>query len=148
MTPSSTRKVFAKFSPSGCLLILMVQPDRSRPLNSECHSPGSAGFASAAGFTGCERTGAAASANTANRAIFMRGSLTFFNSGSTLLPAKNKNVPGGSMLRLRSVLFVVACFAVGHASAQSSVPPVTADIPPPAQMLVYDTALAPGWQNW
>lgn len=52
------------------------------------------------------------------------------------------------MLRLRFVLFVVGCFAAGHASAQSSPPTVTADVPPPAQMLVYDTALAAGWQNW
>src|SRR6187401_1413575 len=44
MTPSSTRK----FSPSGCLLILTVQPDRSRPLKSECHSPSSAARAPAA----------------------------------------------------------------------------------------------------
>src|SRR4051812_34789736 len=32
MTPSSTRKVSAKFSPMGCLAILMVQPSRSLPL--------------------------------------------------------------------------------------------------------------------
>jgi hypothetical protein len=51
------------------------------------------------------------------------------------------------MLKLRS-LFVVGCLAAGYASAQTSPPPVSADIPPPAVMPVYDTALAPGWQNW
>ena len=50
------------------------------------------------------------------------------------------------MLKLRS-LFVVGCLAAGYASAQTNAPPVTADNPPPV-MPVYDTALAPGWQNW
>jgi hypothetical protein len=52
------------------------------------------------------------------------------------------------MFRLRTALLVACLFATGDVVAQSSLPPVTADIPLPAQMLVYDTALAPGWQNW
>jgi len=49
---------------------------------------------------------------------------------------------------LRAVLLVAGCLAAGNAVAQTNIPPATADIPPPAVMPVYDTALAPGWQNW
>ncbi len=52
------------------------------------------------------------------------------------------------MSNFRAVLFVAGCLAAGAVAAQTSLPPATADIPPPAQMPVYDTALAPGWQNW
>jgi hypothetical protein len=52
------------------------------------------------------------------------------------------------MFRLRNALFAASLFAMSNAWAQSSSPPVTADIPLPSQMLVYDTALGPGWQNW
>ena len=52
------------------------------------------------------------------------------------------------MLSLRIALFAASLFAMSNASAQSTLPPATADIPLPAQMLVYDTSLAPGWQNW
>ena len=48
----------------------------------------------------------------------------------------------------RAVLFMAGCLAAGNAVAQTNIPPATADIPPPAVMPVYDTALAPGWQNW
>ncbi|MES1264041.1 MAG: hypothetical protein ABUU24_00120, partial [Variovorax sp.] len=51
------------------------------------------------------------------------------------------------MLNFRTVLLVAGLLAAGLSVAQTP-PPATADIPPPAQMLVYDTALAPGWQNW
>jgi hypothetical protein len=51
------------------------------------------------------------------------------------------------MLNLRSALFVAGLLAAGNATAQTPLPPA-ADIPLPAQMPVYDTALAPGWQNW
>jgi hypothetical protein len=56
-------------------------------------------------------------------------------------------LPGVSVLNIRTALLFAGLLAVGNASAQT-LPPVTADIPPPAQMPVYDTALAPGWQNW
>src|SRR6187401_3036372 len=53
------------------------------------------------------------------------------------------------MFNLRTALFVACLFTAGSAVAQSSqTPPVTANIPLPAQMPVYDTALSPGWQNW
>jgi len=48
----------------------------------------------------------------------------------------------------RAVFFVAGCLAAGNVFAQTNLPPATADIPPPAVMPVYDTALAPGWQNW
>ena len=51
------------------------------------------------------------------------------------------------MSNLRSALVVAALFAASNAMAQSALPPA-GDIPLPAQMPVYDTALAPGWQNW
>jgi hypothetical protein len=52
------------------------------------------------------------------------------------------------MLKFR-VLFVMGCLAAGNAVAQTNAPPATADSPPPAAVMpVYDTALAPGWQNW
>jgi hypothetical protein len=51
------------------------------------------------------------------------------------------------MSKFRAALLVFGCLTAGNALAQT-LPPATADIPPPAQMLVYDTALAPGWQNW
>ena len=49
---------------------------------------------------------------------------------------------------LRTALLGACLLSAGAAIAQSTQPPVTADIPPPAQMQVYDTALSPGWQNW
>jgi hypothetical protein len=52
------------------------------------------------------------------------------------------------MFNFRTALFVSSLFVMSNAGAQSALPPATADIPPPAQMPVYDTALAPGWQNW
>ncbi len=51
------------------------------------------------------------------------------------------------MSNIRIALVVAALFAASNAMAQSALPPA-ADIPLPAQMPVYDTALAPGWQNW
>jgi hypothetical protein len=51
------------------------------------------------------------------------------------------------MFMLRTVLVVGALFAADNALAQSTLPPADA-IPLPAQMPVYDTALAPGWENW
>jgi hypothetical protein len=51
------------------------------------------------------------------------------------------------MFNLRTAL-IVACLFGGNSALAQSLPAATADIPLPAQMLVYDTALAPGWQNW
>lgn len=52
------------------------------------------------------------------------------------------------MFSLRIALVAASLFAMSNALAQSTSPPVAADIPLPAQMPVYDTSLAPGWQNW
>jgi hypothetical protein len=53
------------------------------------------------------------------------------------------------MFNLRTALFVASLFAMSNAFAQSSSPPADPTVIPPAvQMPVYDTALAPGWQNW
>lgn len=51
------------------------------------------------------------------------------------------------MLMLRTLLVAGTLFAADSALAQSALPPADA-IPLPATMPVYDTALAPGWQNW
>jgi hypothetical protein len=51
------------------------------------------------------------------------------------------------MSNLRIALVIAALFTASNATAQTALPPA-ADVPPPAQMPVYDTALAPGWQNW
>lgn len=48
-------------------------------------------------------------------------------------------------LDFRAALLVAACFAAGNVHAQAPGTPAAA---PAAEMRVYDTALAPGWQNW
>jgi hypothetical protein len=45
----------------------------------------------------------------------------------------------------RAALLTAACFAAGNVHAQAPATPATA---PAAEMRVYDTALAPGWENW
>jgi len=51
------------------------------------------------------------------------------------------------MFNLRTAL-LVACLFGGNAAFAQSLPPAETNIPLPVQMPVYDTALAPGWQNW
>ncbi|HEY6125478.1 MAG TPA: hypothetical protein VIV63_12570 [Steroidobacteraceae bacterium] len=51
--------------------------------------------------------------------------------------------------KLRIAILVASCFAAGNVLAQSSETPSAAPAPAPmSEMPVYDTALAPGWQNW
>jgi hypothetical protein len=52
------------------------------------------------------------------------------------------------MFNLRAALFVACLLGASHAPAQSPPPAEATPIPLPVQMPVYDTALAPGWQNW
>lgn len=52
------------------------------------------------------------------------------------------------MLNFRAALFVASLFAASNALAQTLPPAETTVIPLPVQMPVYDTSLAPGWQNW
>jgi len=53
------------------------------------------------------------------------------------------------MFNIRTAVFVASLFTMSNAVAQSSSPPTDPAVTPPtAQMPVYDTALAPGWQNW
>lgn len=51
---------------------------------------------------------------------------------------------------LRAALLVAACFAAGNVHAQAPASPAAAPATtePAREMPVYDTALAPGWQNW
>lgn len=50
---------------------------------------------------------------------------------------------------LRTAVFVASLFAASSAVAQSAAAPTTAPAAESArEMPVYDTALAPGWQNW
>jgi hypothetical protein len=46
------------------------------------------------------------------------------------------------------IALVASLLAVGNATAQTLPPADASSIPLPAKMPVYDTALAPGWQNW
>jgi hypothetical protein len=53
-------------------------------------------------------------------------------------------------LDFRVALLVAACFAASNVHAQAPAAPAAAPAAAEAakEMLVYDTALAPGWQNW
>lgn len=53
-------------------------------------------------------------------------------------------------IKLRTALLVASLFTVGHAGAQAPTTPAAAPAvaEPAREMPVYDTALAPGWQNW
>jgi hypothetical protein len=52
------------------------------------------------------------------------------------------------MFNLRTALLTAFLFTGGHALAQTLPAADNTLIPLPVQMPVYDTALAPGWQNW
>ncbi|HEU4779647.1 MAG TPA: hypothetical protein VFS58_07160 [Steroidobacteraceae bacterium] len=51
---------------------------------------------------------------------------------------------------LRAALFAASCFVVSNVHAQATATPQAepAVAEAPKEMLVYDTALAPDWQNW
>src|SRR3954466_3171121 len=84
ITPSSTRKVSAKLSPTGCLAILGVQPSRSRPLNSECQP-----LSDSAAPAWWNAAQASRSAASGNDLVFM-----IFLSDETAAPVYARELPG------------------------------------------------------
>ena len=148
MTPSSTRNV-SRVVLAERMFVDLDRPAREiLPLNSECHSPGSAALASATGFTGCDQAGAenregqrrehgefhvrspSALRRGSLSAVSVTGTRRFSMAVVTFRPRKittaNTGENRGHFSDLRIALLVASCFAVSNVLAQSPATPITA----------------------